>query len=64
MKQVPLSKFMVMLQKHALKFIKHNFVCRWQVEQFKICLSVFSDDTIVLDVDFAKKYLFNEQNEI
>ena len=64
MKQVALSQFMVMLQEHTLKFIKHNFVYRWQAEQFKNCLSVFPDDTIVSVVDFAENYTFKEQNEI
>ena len=35
-----------------------------QAKQFKICLSVFLDDTIILVVDFAKNYSFKDQNEI
>ena len=53
MKQVPLNQFMVMLQEHTQKFIKHNFVYRWQENHVKNCLSVILDDTIILVVDFA-----------
>ena len=64
MKQVPLSQFMMMLHKRTLKFINNNFVYRWQAEQFKICLSVFLDDTIILVINFVENYFFKEQNEI
>ena len=49
---------------HLQKFIKHNFIYRWQAEQFKECLHVFPDDVVVSVVDFAENYTFKEQNEI
>ena len=37
---------------------------QWQAKQFKNCLSVFLDDTIILVIDFGENSLFKEQNEI
>ena len=45
-------------------FIKHNFVYKWQAEQFKECLRVFPEDVVDSIVDFAENYTFKEQNEI
>jgi hypothetical protein len=39
-------------------FVHHNFVSRWQDQQFKECLKHFPSDTIVFVIYFARNYSF------
>ena len=51
-------------QYHLKKYIIHNFIFRWQAQQFKDSISLFPDNVVVSVVDFAENYSFKEQNEI
>ena len=46
------------------KFIRHNFISRWQAEQFKQSVQTFPEHVVVSVIDFAENYTFQEQNEI
>ena len=63
-KEMSSRKLLDLFRGHLSKFIKHNWVYRWQAEQFKECLRIFPDDMVVLVVDFAENYTSKEQNEI
>ena len=52
-KEMQPGELIDLFRDHLQKFIKHNFIYRWQVEQFKECLHVFLDDVAVSIVDFA-----------
>ena len=58
------SSFISLMKEKLTKFIKHNYIYRWQADQFRQCLQNFPDDVIVSVVDFAKNYSFKIQNEI
>ncbi len=45
-------------------FILHNYVARFQEEQYKICLQTFLKTFIMSIVDFAENYTFHFYNEI
>ena len=57
-------ELLVLFRDHLKKFIKHNFVYRWQAEQFKECLLRFPEDVVISVVDFAENYTFKEQDEV
>ena len=63
-KEMQCGQLLVLFREHLSKFIKHNFVYRWQAEQFKECLHTFPEDVVVSVVDFAENYTFKEQDEI
>lgn len=58
------KQFLPMFQQHVRRFVKHNFIARWQALQFKECLTKFPSDVVVSVIDFAENYSFKEQNEI
>lgn len=58
------STFILLFSDHLKSFVKHNFVFRWQAQQFKDCLLKFPSDVVVSVVDFAENYSFKVQNEI
>lgn len=64
LKEMSSKELLDLFRGHLSKFIKHNWVYRWQSEQFKECLRIFPDDVVVSVVDFAENYTFKEQNEI
>jgi hypothetical protein len=45
-------------------FVRHNFVARWQDQQFKACVKVVPFGSIISIIDFAKIYSFQVQNEV
>lgn len=45
-------------------FIVHNYIAKWQEEQYKISLDTFPPDSILSAVDFAENYSFGEFTEI
>ena len=49
---------------HLKHFIMHNFIFRWQAQQFKECMLTFPNDVVVSVIDFAENYSFKMQNEI
>ena len=57
-------KFIQLVKTKLKIFITHNYVARWQGQQFKDCLLRFPDDVVVSVVDFAENYAFKEQNEV
>ena len=63
-KQMGCKKFTSFLQDHLTGYIRHNFVARWQSQQFKDCIQRFPRDVVVSVIDFAENYSFKEQNEI
>ncbi len=44
-------------------FLVHNYVVWFHNEQYRFCLTTFPQDSILLVVDFAKNYTFQEFNE-
>ncbi len=56
--------FLDLFSAHLTNFIKHNFVFRWQAQQFKECLLNFPSNVVVSVIDFAENYSFKIQNEI
>ncbi len=46
------------------KFVKNNFVLRWQNKQFKSSIVSFPINTIVFIMDFVKNYSFEVQNDV
>lgn len=63
-KEMQCWEFLQLLKTKLKLFITHNYVARWQGQQFKDCLLRFPDDVVVSVVDFAENYSFKEQNEI
>lgn len=63
-KSLKVQDFISLFQKHIATFTKHNFIVRWQSQQFKNCLLKFPNDVVVSVIDFAENYSFKEQNEI
>ena len=61
---VGIKSFISLFRDKLTTFIKHNYTCRWQSDQFKECLQNFPNDVVVLVVDFAENFLFKVQNEI
>ena len=64
LRQMGCQDFICFLQRHMTSFIKHNFIARWQSQQFKDCIQRFPKDVVVSVIDFAENYSFKEQNEI
>lgn len=58
------ATFISLFSAHLTSFIKHNFVFRWQAQQFKDCLLKFPSNVVVSVIDFAENYSFKIQNEI
>lgn len=46
------------------KFKFHNFVARFQDEQYRTCLETFPAESVMSVIDFAEKYTFMDFNEI
>lgn len=63
-KKMNSKELLVLFRDHLKKYIQHNYVYRWQAEQFKECLQVFPETVVLSVVDFAENYTFKEQNEI
>ncbi len=42
----------------------HNHVSKFQEEQYNVYLNTFPLTSILLDVDFAKNYSFQDYNEV
>jgi hypothetical protein len=58
------KEFIQYLKPKLQYFVRHNFVARWQDQQFKNCLDNFPNDTIVLVIGFVGNYNFEVQNEV
>lgn len=63
-KQMGCKDFTSYFEKHLTTYIRHNFIARWQAQQFKECIQRFPRDVVVSVIDFAENYSFKEQNEI
>jgi hypothetical protein len=46
------------------KFILHNYITKFQEEQYNIYLKTFPPPSILSDADFAENYSFQDYNEI
>ena len=64
MERIQSVAFIRLFSDHLKSFIKHNFIKRWQAQQFKDCLLKFPSNVVVSVVDFAENYSFKVQNEI
>jgi hypothetical protein len=49
---------------NTLQYVQHVHVARWKDENFRICKDTFPIGTVLLVIDFAKKYTLQPQNEI
>jgi hypothetical protein len=58
------TRFIDYLKPKLQYFVRHNFVSRWQDQQFRKCLKHFPADLIISVIDFAKNYNFEVQNEM
>lgn len=63
-KQMGCKDFTSFLETHLTTYIKHNFIAKWQSQQFKDCIQRFPKDVVVSVIDFAENFSFKEQNEI
>ena len=45
-------------------FIFHNYIAKWQAEQFKESIDTFPPDSILSAVDFAENYTFQPYHEL
>ena len=45
-------------------FIVHNYIAKWQAEQFKESIDTFPPDSILSAVDFAENYTFQPFQEV
>jgi hypothetical protein len=45
-------------------FVQHNFVAKWEDDQFRVCLASFPDDTMVFVIDYVENYSFEVQNKV
>jgi HD-GYP domain-containing protein (c-di-GMP phosphodiesterase class II) len=45
-------------------FVSHNFIARWQDQQFRNYLENFPNNIIILVINFAKTYNFEIMNEV
>lgn len=63
-KSIVSSELMQYLKPKLQFFACHNFVASWQDKMFKPCLQNFTNDTIVLVIDFAINFSFEIQNEV
>jgi hypothetical protein len=63
-KSTPYSDFIKYLKLKLQFFVRHNFVSWWQDIKFKNCLKIFSNNTIVSVIDFAKNYNSKIQNKM
>ena len=52
------AAFISLFSAHLTSFIKHNFVFRWQAQQFKDCFLKFPSKVVVSIIDFAENYSF------
>ncbi len=39
-------------------FVRHNFIVGWEDQQFKKCVQFFSNDIMVLVINFAENFSF------
>jgi len=46
------------------KFILHNFMARFQEEQYKTCLETFPPEIVMSIIDFVEMYTFMDFNEV
>ncbi|KAL3696603.1 hypothetical protein R1sor_010679 [Riccia sorocarpa] len=58
------SDFIQKLKDIMPVFVKHNFIARWQGEQYRACLATFPRGTVVSSIDFSENYTFKVQNEV
>jgi hypothetical protein len=58
------DKLVSYLKPKLKTFVRHNFVAKWEDEQFRTCLASFSDDTMVSVIDYVENYSFEVQNEV
>jgi hypothetical protein len=58
------NELMQCLKPKLQYFVCHNFVARWQDQQFRNCLETFPNDIIILIIDFVENYNFEIQTKI
>jgi len=58
------DKFIDYLKLKLQFFVQHDFVARWQDQQFKKSLENIPIDEIISVIDFAENYSFEIQNEV
>jgi hypothetical protein len=46
------------------RFVLHNYVFKFQKEQYNICLNTFPPNSILSIVDFAENYSLQDFNEV
>ena len=56
--------FVEYLKQKLRRFIVHNYIAKWQGEQFKVSIDTFSPDSILSAVDFAENYTFQPYQEL
>ena len=55
--------FVDYLKQKLSNFIIHNYIAKWQAEQFKVSINTFPPDSILSAVDFAENYTFQPYQE-
>ena len=63
-KTTPAPVFLEYLTLKLRPFIVHNYIAKWQAEQFKESLDTFPPDSILSAVDFAENYTFQPFHEL
>ena len=59
-KQIQCKEILILFKDHLKKFVRHNFIYKWQAEQMKECILQFPEDVVVSIVYFTENYTFKE----
>ncbi len=63
-KETTTKVFLDYLRPNLKMFMLHNFVSKFQEEQYNICLNTFPPTSILLVVDFVENYSLQDFNEV
>ena len=59
------KELFILFRNHLKKCIQHNFIYRWQAEQFKECILQFPKIVVLFVVHcFFENYTFKEEKEV
>jgi hypothetical protein len=58
------SHFIGYLKPKLQEFVAHNFIFKWQDNEFKSSIPNLPHNTILSCIDFSENYAFKVQNEI
>jgi hypothetical protein len=63
-KETTPTEFVIYMKSTLQKFIKHNYVARWQDSQCRLAMSGLREGVLLSHIDFAENYTFQVRNEV